>query len=401
MLFAVQTNSAGKTRERLVSLVWMPYGASAYEALKEEVTAAKDGDPLAPVTVIVPSQLCGVIARRWLARGLGDRGGAAGLSVLTVDRLAEFLAAPVLVGSGRRPATAPVMAAAWRRALAEDPGVFAPVAGHPTTVRALVEAHQELRDIDENALSAVNDSDERVGADVARLHRHVVELLAQDWYDTADLRRAAVNVLRAGPGRRAELGHVVVFLPQDMSLGGAALLRELAASGSQQVIAGATGDPRADRGVMQAVHRLHAGGGEPPQVRPSVATRILHASDADDEVRCVVRLLVERLQQMPGHRVAILYGAAEPYARLLAEHLHAAGIVWNGRSVRPTIERSLPRALLDLFALPDHGWRRDEVLAVLAAAPFAIPTGTGCPRRIGSGSRGSPGWWPVTTGTPG
>ena len=94
-----------------------------------------------------------------------------------------------------------------------------------------------------------------------------------------------------------------------------------------------------------------------------------HASDADDETRCVVRMVTAALASTSAHRVAVLYGSARPYARLLAEHLDAAGIRWNGSGVRPTVERTLPRALLDLLALPDHGWRRDEVLGVLSAAP--------------------------------
>ena len=102
---------------------------------------------------------------------------------------------------------------------------------------------------------------------------------------------------------------------------------------------------------------------------PVTATRVVHASDPDDEVRCVVRLLAGKLEEVPAHRVAVLYGAAEPYARLLAEHLGAAGITANGAAARPVIERAFPRTLLGLLALPDHGWRRDEVLALLAEAP--------------------------------
>src|SRR4051812_14808928 len=76
---------------------------------------------------------------------------------------------------------------------------------------------------------------------------------------------------------------------------------------------------------------------------------------------------------------AILYSRAQPYARLFAEHLDAAGIRWNGAAVRPTIERTLPRLLLDLLALPDHGWRRDEVCAVLSAAPVRDKEGNRVP----------------------
>ena len=138
-----------------VRVVWTGYGGLAYEALRQVAGEVKAGDPLAPVSVLVPGNLCGVIARRNLAGGVAGRPGVAGLSVLTVDRLAERVAASGLTGAGRRPATSPVVAAAWRRALAEEAGVFGPVAAHPATVQALAAAHRELREVDEAALERI------------------------------------------------------------------------------------------------------------------------------------------------------------------------------------------------------------------------------------------------------
>ena len=153
--------------------VWTDYGPPAYDALRAAVAVAKRRDPLAPVTVLVPSNLCGVLVQRALAHGFGGRRGVAGLEVLTVDRIADRLAAPVLVGSGRRPITEPVLAAVWRRVLATDPGAFAPVAGHPSTVRALAGAHRELREVDDAGLDALR-AGGPITADLVRLHRQVV-----------------------------------------------------------------------------------------------------------------------------------------------------------------------------------------------------------------------------------
>jgi hypothetical protein len=209
-------------------VVWTGYGAAAYEALRGVVGEVKGGDPLAPVSVLVPTNLCGVIA---------GRAGVAGLSVLTVDRLAELIAAPALTGAGRRPATSPVVAAAWRRALVERPGVFEPVAEHPATVQALAAAHRELREVAEAALDAIGDCGEPVASDLVRLHRRVTELLAAKWYDTTDLRRAAAAVLHGEPRRGREIGEVVLFLPQELAPSATALLRELPAAGIR-VVAG-------------------------------------------------------------------------------------------------------------------------------------------------------------------
>src|SRR5690606_11677868 len=116
--------------------------------LHARVAAAKAGDPLRPVTEVVPTNYVGVSARRLLAGGtlgpLARRGsGVAGLTMLTVYRLAELLGAPRLAGQGRRPVSTRVVAAAVRRVLREQPGMFAAVREHPATEEALVQACRE------------------------------------------------------------------------------------------------------------------------------------------------------------------------------------------------------------------------------------------------------------------
>ncbi|HSI92507.1 MAG TPA: hypothetical protein VK925_03360, partial [Jiangellaceae bacterium] len=248
-------------------VIWTRYGAAAYDALRERVAEAKRDDPLAQATVLVPTQVCGVVVRRALAHGVAGHGGVAGLSVLTVDGLAERIAAPALVGSGRRPTVGPVLAAAWRRALDEDAGVFAPVAAHRATVRALVQAHRELREVDAAALDAIAGSGEAITADLVRLHHRVCAILADGWYDTTDLRRTAAATLRADTATpAAELGAVLLFLPQDLPPGAVALLDALAAAQDVPVIAALTGDARADAGVRQSVERLGRPQDPPPTV---------------------------------------------------------------------------------------------------------------------------------------
>src|SRR4051812_21815547 len=145
------------------------YGRAALEELRDVVREAKNGDPMASVTVLVPNNIAGIVARRFLARGLGDgHHGVAALYPTTVTRLAEQLASPML--HDRRPATGPVVAAAWRAALHDNAGVFAEVADHPATVQALVQAGRELRDLDDTALDALAGVTP-LGPDLVRLHR--------------------------------------------------------------------------------------------------------------------------------------------------------------------------------------------------------------------------------------
>ncbi|MBO0777165.1 MAG: PD-(D/E)XK nuclease family protein, partial [Actinobacteria bacterium] len=106
-----------------------------------------------------------------------------------------------------------------------------------------------------------------------------------------------------------------------------------------------------------------------------MANHVLHASDPDDEVRCVVREVVHALADTAAHRIAVLYGPAYPYARLLHEHLGSAGVTVNGAGVRAGDEQAIGRSLLGLLALPDHDLRRDDVFRLLAEVP--VCTGDG------------------------
>ena len=102
---------------------------------------------------------------------------------------------------------------------------------------------------------------------------------------------------------------------------------------------------------------------------------MLTASDADDEVRCVVREVVAALRQHPAHRLAVLYANASPYARLLHEHLAAAGITVNGAGVRPVAERATSRLLLGLLENTRTGFRRGDVMRTLGEVPLTTFTG--------------------------
>ncbi len=341
------------------------YGRAAQDLLTQLVVTAKADDPLAEVTILVPTNLCGTLARRALAR---HRSGVAGLTVLTVDRLAELLAAPTLVAQQRRPTTGPVLSAAWRQALRDDAGLFDPVAQHPATVTALVGAHRQLRDLSATALDAVATSGP-LPSDVVRLHRQVVRALADRWYDATDLRAAAVEALATSPALDA-LGTVVLYLLQDLDRGAAELVRALATRTDVHVVAGSTGEGRADAGVHTSVFRVVGEGGPalPSAGDLPVATAVFHASDADDEVRGVVRRVVEHLRTTPASRVAVLYGSATPYARLLHDHLGAAELQLNGPGVRPTAERALPRAFLRLLALAQDGVDRAGLFGLLSGA---------------------------------
>lgn len=354
----------------------MPYGEAAVGVLAEQVHAAKAGDPLAPVTVVVPSNYAAVATRRDLAR----RGGVAGTSFLTLHRLAERVGGPTLAAAGRRPVSAPVMLQAIRAVLAEAPGVLAPVAGHPATTLALATAHRELAGVSAEALDAMAELSPRA-ADVVRIVRATTDRLRDDWHDEHDLVVAATCVLRSS--RAIDVGPVILYLPERLPPGGAGLLHALSEGGPLTMLVGATGVDEADRPVVAALES--AGFAVPPSTgidRPR-ASRVITASDPDEEVRAAVRLVVEAARAgVPLGRIALLFGAANPYSRLLREQLDAAGIAANGTPVRALGEMLAGRVLRGLLALPDRDFRRPDLLAVLSSAKVRDANGRPAPVRV-------------------
>ncbi|WP_165367551.1 PD-(D/E)XK nuclease family protein, partial [Phytoactinopolyspora endophytica] len=339
------------------------YGRTAYDELVMMVCALKDGDPLAPVTVIVPSERVGVAVRRALARGPADgQPGIAALQVLTLRRFAEVSCGHQLAQAGRRPLTDPVLIAALRAALVDSPGVFAPVAQHIGTARALARAYRELRPLPDETVDALA-ADGQVVAETVRLCRDLRRRLVQHAFDEVDLLEAA----RPAVEEHGVTDSVVVFLPQDLDGPEKALLAAIANATDVRAIVGLTGDPGADEGPVAAYAALGAGT-ETVENAP-VADVVVHASDPDDEVREITRRVLLALEGRSGYRVAVLYGTADPYARLLHEHLGRAGVAVFGRGVRSIAETRHGRAVLRMLALSDHDFRRDEVLAFIADAP--------------------------------
>ena len=107
------------------------YGRTATEALRDAIRSAQAADPLAPVTVVVPSNLAGLSARRTLAAS----GGIANVAFDTPFGLAERLGRAAAAAE-RTPITEPVLVAAIRVELRAHAGFFSPVAEHAATESA-------------------------------------------------------------------------------------------------------------------------------------------------------------------------------------------------------------------------------------------------------------------------
>lgn len=334
-------------------------------ALSTAIVAAKGGDPLAPVTVVVPTNTCGVMTRR----ALGRAGGIAGVDMVTLNRLAELIAGPGLAAAGRSPMSTPVIDLTISSILAADPGPFGVVADHPSTIVALRNVHQELRLVGADARQRLAAESLR-GRQAVAVSNSVTEALRATWYDEGDLFEDATTSINAAIP--SGLRHLIVYLPQELSRLAERFIAALGRQIDVELVLAVTGRDEADADSHRLIATLDARTTdrvryEPPTARP---VGLVSTTDADDEVRVAIRLVVEAARAgTPFERIAVLWPAQRPYARLVEHHLRAADLPWNGRPGTTVVERLAPRLVLDLLDVDRRGLRRRTVFDLLADVP--------------------------------
>ncbi|MBE7194034.1 MAG: PD-(D/E)XK nuclease family protein [Gordonia polyisoprenivorans] len=258
--------------------------------------------------------------------------GVANASVAVAPGLPEQLARRSL--GLRSPLTPEVLAVAIDEALATSPGLFDETADEPITAAALSAASWEISHLNRSAISAPTP----LVAELLRIHDAVIASLGDRCYLPSEAHRATMENLDS-------LGEVIVYCPTPRTPQEKELLDALAARGT--VI-------------------------EPPE--PAVGTQVIHASDADDEVRAVARVVRQHLVDgTSAHRIAIHYGSHEPYLRLLHEHLTAAGVVVNGPAAEGLADRPVARALRTLLSFDPGDIPRRELLAVMSEGALVRP----------------------------
>lgn len=315
------------------------HGGPALAALRVLVADAQRDDTLAPVVVIVRDNIAGLTVRRALAQGIDGRSGVAAITTLTLPRLAELELARA--GQTTVPVTTAALTMAWRAELAREPLSLAPVADHPSTVRALVRAHRELRRVDADQLDALAGRTPLL-SDVIALHRRVVARLGSERRDEAGIIEAATATIADS----THLGRIVDYLPSRRT--------------------------PAERKFVERLMRDADGHEIVADGAGALASEVMHASDADDEVRGVTRQVLQALSEQPGPRLAVLYTARSPYASLLHDRFAEAGIVFNGPGVRPLRDRATADAFLTLLTLDAADLRRRELFDWLGRAPIRI-----------------------------
>ncbi len=291
--------------------------------------------------------------------------------MVTLNRLAELIAGPVLAAAGRSPMSTPVIDLTIGAVLTDDPGPFGAVATHPSTVVALRELHAELRLADPDAVARLRDQSLR-GRQAVRVSSAIGTLLESQWYDEADLYEAATrSVEHTVPDSLRDL---VLYLPMELAGHAVAFVRALGQRIDVRVVSQLTGDPAADADTRHVVDEIGATVlaedvvADAPRCRP---VAIVTTTDADEEVREATRLVVTAARGgTPFERIAVLWPAQRPYARLVEHHLTAADIPWNGRPGTTLAERLAPRLVLDLLDVDRRGLRRRSLFDMLADLPL-------------------------------
>ena len=285
------------------------YGREGTAALRDAIRASQAGDPLAPVTVVVPSNVAGLSARRTLA----EQGGLANVAFDTPFGLAERLGRGAAAAAGLTPITEPVLVAAIRVELHAEPGFFGPVAEHAATESALARRYAELSRARPATLDRIRREGSRRAQALVELFERV-RIRLGGFADEDALVGHALDVVQDGGPAVAHLGAVIVHLPQPLPPALHDLVASVTAARPTAWIVGLTGDASTDAPVVDACERwgVTVRGGA---VSVAAGTEMIGASDVDDEIRAVTRRLLELAADgVRMDRTAILMPAVEPYA---------------------------------------------------------------------------------------
>ena len=314
----------------------------ATAALRHVLRGLRGDDPLAAVTVIVPSALAGATLRRGLL--------PAGLAGVRLTSLPQYVDG-VLTAAGQSGAR---RTGARRRALVASAleGTAWATAATTETLR-LFDAL--LTELDEAELPA----DEELGAsDVLAVHRRYRDLLPEQERAAPADRASALLPEKGEP--------VLLHLPRRLT---GAELRFCRALGDRlHAVLSAEGDASVAAGLERFLTAASVPEADLPQHHVAVSVDI----DAEEEVRSAVRRVLAHLDD-PAHRadrVAVAYRSSVPYARLVHEQLTAAGVPHHVPRQRSLAQSIAGSALLALLTLPDNVFSRPELSLWWSSAPL-------------------------------
>ncbi len=326
-------------------------------------------DRLAPVDVIVPSAVVGMTVRRRLAEP-----GLANVRFTSLPQLAERLALRHLALTDQRPLTPPAASMAVRAAVTSASSTLATAAAHPQTEALLLQLFGELDEHEAASrgalprLAALGGTPAAVCDIYERYRTEVGQAL-----DTAAIARAAADAIRADAAPQTS---VVLYAARRLSPAEVDLLEALHSRGRLHAVHCEPADPQ----IRQQLQGLV---GQPGTLAStnSAPRSFVVAPDAEEEVRLAVRRVVVALAERPlrPERIAIGYGTAVPYTRLLAEQLSVAGVPHHVPGARRLTETVAGRVLLGLLDLERSDYPRADLMTWLSDGPLRSPEGSPVP----------------------
>ena len=381
----------------------MPAGRATTLAVREAIAAAKGGDALAPVRVVVTSNLAGLSLRRLLGSSeleedtTAELRGIANVNFSTPFQFASLLAAPTLAADGLRPLTTSVLGAAVRHVLKTSPGRFGAVAKHVATESALIRMYGELTEMPPSHRQLLAQSADARTLDllafVDAVGEHLGSTEGARYHDEFTVLQAAARVAQgAGPGPAELNDRVVLVGPFTQGVATVEFLADLVSAASQRgpqsearAVWAMVGDEEVDEAARSQAASI---AGQPVQATPAapvpVPTTLVSTADSDQEALEVVRsILSAAANGARFDRMAVFVPMANPYLRTVREHLDRAGIPSAGpeyRTLSDSMTGRLLSSLLELSdavaALPaDKQFSRETVLALVSAAPLRGPDG--------------------------
>ncbi|HET9476002.1 MAG TPA: PD-(D/E)XK nuclease family protein [Dehalococcoidia bacterium] len=312
------------------------------KSMLQAIAGARRDDPLAPVTVIVPSHAAGLQMRRRLA-GITP---FAAVRFETLPRIAELLAAGHLAAAHRLPLARPIGDYVAEGVARESRGALKRVASLPGYARALRRIFRRIRRGGIHSSADVRLTGDRGHLDeVLRLYDLFRDQTAQ-FYDDEDLLEEAAAAVRSGrAGALPDLGAIYVTPPGALSAGGADLLAAL---------------------------RERAPSYQPVDDEPATPeTRLVLAPDPASEAREVVREVLAALEGgAPLHEIAVFHGAGREYRRLLRDAFVPAAVPIVQLPGVPLSETPAGRGVLLMLSLPEEDYRQTTLLDFMSIAPL-------------------------------
>lgn len=332
----------------------------------------KRDDPLAPVTVVGPSNYANLSLRHDFARV-----GFVNVRFMVFSRLAEFLGAPRMASQKRAPLTRVIENAAVRSVASGATGPLGDLREHSSTLRSLKQSfRRQLRNVSSAALDALAGTGE-LQAETVRLYRKF-RSDTTGFYDDEDLARAAAAAVdeQTTPGF-GDIGAIVFYMPSDLTPGQRILINALASRDRCVVMLGLTGDPVTDESINKLSRRLSPSLGKPEYITEDsddAQTRLMIASDPHQEIRWVIRQIAKRARDgTPFSRIAVLYRKPD-YGKIIAEEMDLAGVPIAGPDRTTLAETAVGRTLVGLMEMADGDLQRGQVTSWLAGCPVRSPS---------------------------